>query len=766
MKINKYGDNNIPNVEIGELSEKQMCLYGVNINLARAVPFVIDGLKPVQRRILYTVYKTYGKGKFGVASAVGDLLHIYPHGDLGCADTFARMSQPFSNAVPLLDALGNGGNETSEGDQAAPRYLSMKLSKFSLDVLFDEFDGKVNMMPNYDGTTNEPTSLPAKFPLILLNGSSGIGYSLSSTIPPFNLNEVADATIKLLKNPSAKIHLVPDSPTSCDIIIKDDTTFIMQSSYEVDNINYTITIKNTPYGKYLDNINKAICDMQLSANNIPQLLSAEDESDLLTDGHLKYVLRCKPCNLYKLVNDIFTRIPGFRSVISTKNMNVVDSGLQSRKYDCRQILLSWITIRLQEKRAWYLRQLTEKNIERNMMEGKAFMLSKENLNKTIKTFSSCKSKADIIPALVEAYKKKDGTLQVSSSQANYIADIPMHSLTQNECEKTIEKLNKLNEEINSIHDIVFDPEKVKEVIISEIKTIKEKYGVPRRSKIINTKTQDNCNIGFVQILTNGSVKFSETDNPDNLSSDITPISGDKVCLIDTIGNSVWVNVNSIEQDKPITLTSIGNIVMTNCVAAVSNLSNNIVALTNKGRIKYIPINKLPSNASKKTIMPLQEDEQIVSIIEVADEAHDILVYTNDGQGKRIAISSLNKVSSLDSIGQFIMGTCDNVSGMFIIDSSKPYLVYVTKLGRIRVNHSKFLMTGKKFAGTKSIISLSQQDDLIAVFCVSQNSSVTLYHADSRISEVNISSLPVSTMSEEPKRPKHVPGVKVIRAVIS
>lgn len=496
------------------------------------------------------------------------------------------------------------------------------------------------------------------------------------------------------------------------------------------------------------------------------MLSAEDESDLLEDGHLKYVLRCKPCNLYKLINELFSRIEGFRNVISTKNMNVVDSSFHTRKYDCRQILCSWIMIRLQEKRAWYLRKLAEKNIEHNMFEGKAFMLSKQNLNKTIEVFRKCNFRSDIVPALVKAYTKSDGTLQVSSSQANFIADVPLYALTHNEYEKTLEKLEKLNKEIDDIHEIVFDPEKVKEVIISEIKTIKEKYGTPRKSKIINMNNNDIRNIGFVQILTNGSVKFSETDNPDNLSSDITPISGDRVCLIDTNGNSIWINVNSIEQDKPLTLTSIGNTIMTECVAAVSNISNNIVILTNKGRIKYLPINKIPSNASRKTLLPLDHEEKIVSIIEIADESHDILVYTSDGQGKRIPISSLNKVMSANSIGQFIMGECDNVSGMFIIDSSKPYLAYVTRLGRIRINHSRFLMTGKKFANTKSIISLSQQDDLIAVFCVSQDSAITLYHADSRISEVNINSLPVSTMSEEPKRPKHVPGVKVIRAIIS
>ena len=242
--------------ELSSLANGYMMQYGVNINLQRAIPHVADGLKPITRRILYMVYKNHRMNKVKVSVAIGEVMAINPHGDQGMGGVFARMAQKFSNNIPLIstEETGNSGNATSGGDFASPRYLDIKLSKFAMDVFFDEFDGKVNMKPSYDDSSVEPIVLPAKFPTILLNGTSGIGYTLSSDIYPYNLNEIADATIKLLKNPNARIRLIPDLPTGCDIIVKDDYTFLMQSSFDVDSVNYIITIKNTPYLKYLDDI--------------------------------------------------------------------------------------------------------------------------------------------------------------------------------------------------------------------------------------------------------------------------------------------------------------------------------------------------------------------------------------------------------------------------------------------------------------------------------------------------------------------------------
>ena len=760
MAKNKYGDENIPDVDLGPLAMRYMCLFGVNINLQRAIPMVQDGLKPVQRRFLYQMYMFHRTSKVRVNVIMGDLMKLHPHGDQGLGDTIARMCQPFTNNIPLVEATGNAGNVTSGDDAAAPRYLDIYLPKFTLDALFDEFDGKVSMKPSYDDTSTEPFCLPAKFPLILVNGTAGIGYTLSSEVPPFNLSEVADATIKLLKNPDAKIKLVPDLPTGCDIIVINDDTFVMQSSFELDMANYVITIKNTPYLKYLEKIDNDLRALQESPNKIPEILSAEDESELL-ENDFRYVIRCSPCNLYKILDTLFKRVPGFRDGISTRNMVVVDTDFMTKKFNTRQILSSWIQFRLEYKRGWFLRELVEKTHRFDMLKGVLFMLSPKNLDKTIKTVRACKSKEDIIPALVKLY---DG--EVTTSQANYVAEKRLWELNSSAHKKVQEEMDQINEEIVYIREIVNDPNKIKDVIIGEIKEIKDKYGCPRKSKILNLGKSDNVNIGIVQILLDGGIVFAETENPEHLASDVTPVTGDEVCLIDEFGGFLKVNTHKVPHDKPMTLTSIGKNVMGKCVAAVSNQSNNIIMLTNKGRIKYMPISRIPSNATRKPLIPLGSDEYIVTVLEVPDKtASDILIYTNDGLGKRIQTKDLNKVTSVDSVGQFILSGYE-VSGMFCINSKKPYLVYVTRLGRIRLNHSKFLITGKKFADPKPIITLSPQDDLIAVFCVDKEQTIVLNHADTRTSTIHVDTLPISTMSIPPERPKHVPGIKVIRATLS
>ena len=346
-----YPNNpNVREAECGPLVSDYMCIYGYNINLERSFPMISDGLKPVMRRILYLIYKEYGTDKFKVNSMIGETSKIHPHGDQGLGGVFARMAQPFTNNVPLLSTAdtGNSGNATSGDDFASPRYLDMRMSEFAYEVLFKEFDGKVNMKMSASPPKLEPISLPSKFPIVLLNGTSGIGWTISSDILPYNLNEIADATIKLMKKPDAKINLVPDSPTGCDVIVLDKETFCFQSSFELDNMNYIITIKNTPYMNFIDDIDKRLCEIQTSPNPIPEILSADDDSDLM-EGKVRYVIKCKPCNLYDVLNKLFKRVGGFRSPISARNMHVVDNHFKARKYDPRQILLAWIQNRLFEK---------------------------------------------------------------------------------------------------------------------------------------------------------------------------------------------------------------------------------------------------------------------------------------------------------------------------------------------------------------------------------------------------------------------------------
>ena len=749
-------------IELSPYAVNAMMLYGTNINLQRAIPSIVDGLKPVHRRILYALLRNHKDNPVTVATLVGETLKWHPHGDIGMKDIVALLAQPFSNNIPLLTAIGNCGTCASGKDSAASRYWKVQLPKFVQDVLLDEFDGKVNMKPNHDESDVEPITFPAKFPIVLLNGSNGIGYTLSSDCLPYNLSEIADATIKLLKNPHAKITLVPDSPTGCDIIINSDTVFTMQASYEIDTVNYTITFKNTPFGEYISDIDDSLCAIQQTVNSIKEIISADDESQKedLQQNKIKYVVRCKPGNMYKVLNTIFKRVSGLRVTVNTRNSNVVDSSFKVMNLQPQQIILRWIANRLIEKRAYYLRALVHWTTEYNMLEGKMFMLSPKNLETTIAIFRKSHNRDDIITNLVNKYKPT-----ISTSQANYIADTKLIQLTIDEFHKTEERIKEVNEKIEWIRSVVDDPNKIRDIIADDIRKIKKDFGTPRKSKILNLTSSDVTNVSVVQILTDGSVMFSDTINPDKLASDVSQITGDEVCLIDDNGQFVWINVNDIENNKSYTLTSIGKTQMSNCISAISNKDHSIIILTNKGRIKYMPVDKIPTNQTKKPIIPLNEDERIVSVLDVSSPNSDLLVYTSDGLGKRFSVSDLNLVQSVDAQGQFIINGHE-VAGIFSINPNKPWLVYVTKLARIRVNHTKFLGTSKKFGDVKSIIKLSPQDDLVAVFCADKDQSITLYHVDGRITTVDVESIEPGTMSMPPVKPKHVPAVKVLRAILS
>ena len=753
----EYNNPNIVSMNLPELMEEYMCLYGVNVNIQRTIPMLADGLKPIARRILYIFWTKYRNTKVKGSVAIGQVLTLSPHGDQGLGDVFAKMAQTFTNNVPLLSTkdLGNSGNITSGDDQAAPRYLSFVLSEFAKDVLFSEFDGKTNMMPSSDDSTMEPFILPSKFPIVLLNGCMGIGWTLSTSVPPYNLNEIADTVIKLLKNPDAKIHMVPDSPTGCDVIQVSDTQFTFQSSFELDNINYIITIKNTPYMCFLDKIDEKLREIQLSTNPIHEIISADDESDLI-EGELTYVIRCKPCNLYNVINKLFRRVPGFRSTISTTNMTVVDN-YRTRSYNLRQILFSWIKWRLNEKRNYLLRDYVSTSTHLSMLKGKEFMLNKKNLENTIRIFRACKSKEDIVPSLVKEYKPK-----VSTSQADYVSKLHMYELTNAEYKKTLEDIQETEKKISDLRNKIEHPEMIKEIIIDELKEIKKKYGTPRKSKILN-KNNETETISVVQILRDGSITFGETNDVQHLSSDVVPISGD-VVLIDDKGQFLWVSPDTIKPGTPYTLTSLGKTVYGPCICASSNKEANIILLTNKGRIKCIPVNKIPSNLTKKPLIPTEEDEFVVSCLESRSDSNDIMIFTKDGLGKRIQLSDLIVNASVDAQGQFILKDYD-VAGMFKINPNKPLMMYVTELGRIRVNNAKYLNTQKKFDKPKPIIKLSERDNLINVLCVTEEDSVLLYHADTRTSTVSVNSIPTSTFSQEPVRPKHVFGVKVVRCTI-
>ena len=794
--------------EMCDMATNYMALYGVNINMARAIPFIRDGLKPITRRLLYAAYKFYGERWVKASVLKGDVGKFSPHGEQEMNEIMAKSCQEFSNNIPLMNGEGNTGNITSGDDYAADRYYSVKLSKFAMDVFFKEFDGKVNMMASYDDTSVEPFTLPARFPVILLNGTGGIGYTLSCDMPPYNLNEITDATIKIInfdkefrhaayhyikKNKNSiseylsyspnvynvmrvdpkvikelglkrpRIHLVPDSPTGCNIYVREAGRFTMESVYEIDNVNYTITIYNTPYMEFIDKIDAKLRAIQDSPEErIPEILSAEEESKDISN-EMKYVIRCKPCNVQNIVNKLFRKIPGFRAGLSTSNITVIDSTYRTRNFSPEEILGDWIAQRFDDKRTWFLRELVAKSTQLNMLEGIAFMLNDKNLERTIAVVRSCKNRNGIIEALVKEYKGK-----VTTSQASYIAELKIYRITREEYEKTKESIKEVKEDIDFIKAATENDDKIKDIIIDDLLEIRDNYGGPRKSRIISSNMSDEAKaVGTVHILPDGNVIFAETNDLAAISSDIKPLNGDMVCLLDNTAQYVWVDTREIRHDAPTALLSIANSKMYECVTAVSNFSNCLMMLTNCGRIKSTPIDALKGKKKKVyQLATLDFNETVVAAMEVQNNSDDILVYTKDGFGKRIKISDI--LVSVTGNGRMLSkDPIDNISGMFILKENKPLICYVTTLGRLRVNHSKYLNTGKKYANFKPIIELSPREDLIGVFCCDEHQRITLHLDNGKEVHVSISSLGVSTINTPPKRAKELRGnVKVIRASLT
>ena len=540
----------------------------------------------------------------------------------------------------------------------------------------------------------------------------------------------------------------------------------MESVYEIDNTNYTITIKNTPYMKFLDNIDATLREVQRSNNPIPEILDAGEQSDDVSK-EFRYVIKCKPCNIQSIVNTLFRRVGGFRASIATSNMTVIDSTYHTKNFTVEEILGDWIAQRFIDKRAWFLRDLVEKTTRLNMLEGVEIMLRGKNLEKTINIVKKNK-RSDVIPALVKGYNG-----EVTSSQAAYVSELPIYRITIDEHDKTVNEIEKLKEKIKWIRKVTDNDDAVLDTIIDDLVQVKTDYPIQRKSKIISGGLNETLQpVGTACILPTGNILLSEMASPELLSSDIKTLSGNIICLVDEYGSFINIDTRTVPHNKELPLQSLGNNKkkLYKCIGILSNPNNYAVILTNKGRIKIIPISSVltsKANIMVKSIVPLDMDETVVSVLEVSNLADDALIYTKDGLGKRIRLSEITLSTTVGACGRFLNSDINNVTGMFIIDGNKPLILYISNLGRLRVNHAKYLVAGKKYSELKTIIELSERDDLIAVFCCDDKQTVTLYLDNGKQLNVRIDSLGISTINTPPVKAKGLSGrTTVIRASIT
>ncbi|HGZ7312278.1 TPA: DNA topoisomerase IV subunit A [Vibrio parahaemolyticus] len=461
--------------------------YSMYVIMDRALPYIGDGLKPVQRRIIYAMSELglsasakYKKS----ARTVGDVLGKYhPHGDSACYEAMVLMAQPFSYRYPLVDGQGNWGAPDDPKSFAAMRYTEAKLSKFAEVLLGELGQGTVEWQPNFDGTMKEPQMLPARLPHILLNGVTGIAVGMATDIPPHNVREVADATIHLIDNPKAELPEVmqfvkgPDYPTEAEIISPQAEiekiyrngrgSIKMRAVWHKEGSDIVIT--SIPHQVSGSKLLEQIAN-QMRAKKLPMVEDLRDESDHENPTRIVIVPRSNRVDCDLLMNHLFASTDLERSYRVNLNMIGLDNRPQVK--GLVQILSEWIEFRRSTVRRRLQYRLDKVMARLHILEG--LLVAYLNLDEVIEII---RTEDDPKAVLMERFG-------ITDIQADAILDTKLRHLAKLEEMKIRGEQDELEKEREKLEQLLGSERRLNTLLKKEIKADAEKYGDDRRSPLV------------------------------------------------------------------------------------------------------------------------------------------------------------------------------------------------------------------------------------------------------------------------------------------
>lgn len=475
---------------VSDFTEYAYLNYAMYVIMDRALPHIADGLKPVQRRIVYAMselgLKHTAKPKKS-ARTVGDVLGKYhPHGDRACYEAMVLMAQPFSYRYPLITGQGNWGSPDDPKSFAAMRYTEANMSRYA-DILLGEIEqGTVDWQDNFDGSLSEPVTLPARLPNILLNGTTGIAVGMATDIPPHNLHEVVKACIRLLKNPELSTKQLvqtlpaPDLPTTAEIITpKNDMiamyetgkgSYKMRATYHTDpKQNHLVIINALPYqvsgNKVVEQIAKLMMDKKL-----PWVTEIRDESDNLNPCRIVIELKKSKLNIDKIMSHLFANTDLETSY--RVNMNMIGINGKPEVKNLKSILLEWLSVRKSVviRRLQY--RLDKINERLHILAG--LLIAYLNIDEII----------DIIRTAEDPKIELMTRFGLTQTQANAILDIKLRQLAKlEEIELTAEH-DRLEAERLLISEQLNNPEMLTKLLIDELTADAKTHGDARRSPVV------------------------------------------------------------------------------------------------------------------------------------------------------------------------------------------------------------------------------------------------------------------------------------------
>ena len=485
--INYEGIEQMP---LRTFTEKAYLNYSMYVIMDRALPFIGDGLKPVQRRIVYAMSELglNAAAKFKKsARTVGDVLgKFHPHGDSACYEAMVLMAQPFSYRYPLVDGQGNWGAPDDPKSFAAMRYTESRLSKISEILLSELGQGTVDFQPNFDGTLEEPQYLPARLPHILLNGTTGIAVGMATDIPPHNINEVADAAVMLLDNPKVGLDDVlniiqgPDFPTEAEIISpKDDIRKMYETGRGSIKMRATwhkedgeIIISALPHQSSPSKIIAQIAE-QMTAKKLPMVEDIRDEADYENPVRIVLVPRSNRVDTDALMAHLFATTDLEKSY--RVNMNMIGLDHKPAVKGLLQVLTEWLTFRRTTVTRRLQHRLDKVLARLHILDG--LMIAFLNIDEVI----------EIIRTEDEPKQVLMTRFNLSDEQAEAILNLRLRHLAKLEEHQLQTEKDKLEEERSNLELILGSERRLNTLIKKEIQEDAKKYASPRMSQLVERK---------------------------------------------------------------------------------------------------------------------------------------------------------------------------------------------------------------------------------------------------------------------------------------
>ena len=717
--------------------------YAKSIIQDRALPDVRDGLKPVQRRILWSMYEshnTYDKPFRKSAKAVGDIMgHYHPHGDSSIYDALVRLSQRWKMREPLVEIHGNNGSIDGDGP-AASRYTEARLSKIANVMLSDINKDAVKMTLNYSDEDLEPTVLPAHFPALLVNGSTGISAGYATNIPPHNLAEVIDATIKRIDSPNCRLDTIleiikgPDFPTGGvvegkDGLIQAYTTgkgkVVLKANYEIieEKGKKQILIKEIPYEVLKEQLKKKIEDIK-SDKKIDGIVDVIDESDRTNMARLVIELK-KDADANLIINYLLKNT----DLQINYNFNVVAiDNKRPKTLGLLEILDAFILHKEEVviNRSKFDLEHSKKRL--HIVEG--FIKALDILDEVIKTIRKSKNKADAIENLVKEY-------DFTTEQATAIVMMQLYKLTNTDVTDLQNEHANLLELIKYLTSVINDESVLKGVMKEELRSIKKEFATPRRTIIKDEITE---------------IKIDELSM---IPKEDYIVSVSKSGYIKKLSIKVYNSNNETdyvlkEKDYLIGLYKINNI-------------DTIILITNLGNYCYLPVRDITECKYKdigkhiSSYIPLSEGETIIASFGIKNfDSRTITLFSKDGFVKQTELSNLPVTRYSKPMTIFKLKDNDEVVSASINDG----VVYiVTENGfALKFNKEEIPVVGLKTSGVKGIKLVS--DSVVSAFVTNENHEyITIFTDKNTAKRIKLEEIDYSKRSLKGDNILHSPKSK-------